>query len=127
MTNLPFTAHIWTGLTTSLSKLVIDIGNPVRLQVDGFTAVHKSYLTTNELSPLVQQTKLKELRLFHMHNSYQLVIWETVYRNTSEGGMRLLELTMAAAPLVRSEHWLKANNVTGLTVAISEDGGREYK
>lgn len=126
MTNLPFTAHVWEGLTTSLSKLVVDIGNPVRLQVDSSWAVHKSYLTASELGPLTQQTKLKELRLFCMQDSHQLVIWETVYRNTSSGGMRLLELSMAAPPLVRSEHWKMANDVTGLTVASNEDG-KEYK
>lgn len=106
---------------------MIDLGNAVRLQVDGFDDVYKSYITANEMSPLTRQTKLKELRLFSMQNSHQLVIWETVYRNTLDGGMRLLELTMAESPFFRVEHWLDANKVTGMNVPIPQIGGREYK
>ncbi|KAF2856991.1 hypothetical protein T440DRAFT_383421 [Plenodomus tracheiphilus IPT5] len=127
ISSLPFTAWVWEGLSLSMTKIIIDIGFPVRLQVNGFDDIYKSYITCKELKPLIQQTKLEELRLFHMQDSYQNIIWETVYRNTNEDGMRLLDLTMAEPPLVRPKHWQKANDVAGLTVAIAEACGKEYK
>ncbi|KAI8938021.1 hypothetical protein NX059_005695 [Plenodomus lindquistii] len=126
MSSLPFTAYVWESLSTSMRKIILDIGHPVRLQVHSFTDVTKSYITHKELTPMLQQTRLEELRLFHMQDSYQSLIWETVYRNTNEEGMRLLDLTMSKAPLVRSEHWHKANDVAGLNVAI-DSGEKEYK
>ncbi|KAH9863150.1 hypothetical protein IAQ61_009427 [Plenodomus lingam] len=112
-----------------MTKIIIDLGYPVRLIVNGFSA-HESFITSDELKPLVQQTKLKELRLFHMKDdsySYQPVIWETVYRNSNENGMRLLDINMADPPIVRSEHWHKAEDVAGLTVAHCKTGDKDYK
>ncbi|CBX94766.1 predicted protein [Plenodomus lingam JN3] len=129
LASLAFTAHVWEGLNTSMTKIIIDLGYPVRLIVNGFSA-HESFITSDELKPLVQQTKLKELRLFHMKDdsySYQPVIWETVYRNSNENGMRLLDINMADPPIVRSEHWHKAEDVAGLTVAHCKTGDKDYK
>lgn len=123
---LPFTADICEALPEFLTKLVVDLGEPVRIDNDG-DIVYRSYITPQEMKPLQQQTKLKELRLFHVHNSLQQIVWETVFRNTSEGGMRVLDLQMASAPIVRLEKWRKAKDVRGLTVPTGEGQEKEYK
>lgn len=125
-TGLPFTAAVFEKLPTVLKKLVLDLGEPVRLDRDGDT-IHKSYITSNELKPLLEQIKLKELRLFRMHDSIQAIVWETVFRNTSKDGMRVLDLQMAEAPIVRSELWKRAMDVAGLTVPTDEATEQEYK
>ena len=64
-------------------------------------------------------TKLKELRIFNMRDSLQPIIWETLFRIGNEGGtMRVLDLRMNHAPLIRVEGWIKADWVRGLDVAI---------
>ncbi|KAL1796895.1 hypothetical protein ACET3X_005435 [Alternaria dauci] len=126
ISGLPFMAVIWEKLSTSLTKLTLDLGQPVRLEQDG-TKEYRSYITPAEMRPLVQQTKLKELRLFGMHDSLQSVYWETVFRNTSEIGMRVLDLSMAAPPIVRQNHWHKAEDVRGLTVPKADSKEKEYK
>jgi hypothetical protein len=98
----------------------------VRLDQDG-DVLHRSYITSREMKPLQEQRKLRELRLFHVHESLQCVVWDTVFRNTSKGGMRVLDLQMASAPLVRAEHWRKAKDVVGLTVPTEESKEKEYK
>jgi hypothetical protein len=123
---LPFMAVIWEKLSTSLTKLILDLGQPVRLQQDAKNE-YKSYITSAEMKLLVQQTKLKELRLFRMHDSFQSIYWETVFRNTSETGMRVLDLEMAAPPIVRKDHWHKAENVRGSTVPKADSKEKEYK
>jgi hypothetical protein len=89
--------------------------------------LHKSYITPDEMKLLQEQVKLKELRLFRVHNSFQPLVWETIFRNTSEGGMRILDLQMAAAPIVRSEQWKKAKDVAGLTVSLEDSEEKGYK
>lgn len=126
ISGLPFMAVVWEKLSTSLTKLVLDLGQPVRLQQDG-TNEYKSYITPAEMRPLVQQTELEELRLFGMHDSLQSVYWETVFRNTSKTGMRVLDLNMAAHPIVRQDHWRKAEDVRGLTVPKADSKEKEYK
>jgi hypothetical protein len=126
ISGLPFTAAVWDKLPTSLTRLVLDLGEPVRLDQDG-SVLHRSYITLSEMKPLQEQVKLKELRLFRVHESLQPLVWETVFRNTSDGGMRVLELQMAAAPIVRSEQWKKATDVAGLTVPTEELKGQVYK
>jgi hypothetical protein len=117
---------IWEKLSTSLTRLVLDLGQPVRLQQDG-DVEYKSYITPSEMKPLSQQTELKELRLFRMHDSLQSIYWETVYSNKSKDGMRVLDLQMAAAPLVRKEHWHKAQDVVGLTVPKENPSEKDNK
>ena len=119
-------AVLWTKLSTSLTKLVLDLGQPVRLQQDGENE-YKSYISPAEIKPLIQQTELKELRLFHMHDSYQSIYWEAVFRNTSKTGMRVLDLDMAAPPIVRKDHWHRAEDVRGLTVPKIDSKEKEYK
>ena len=41
--------------------------------------------------------------------------------------MRVLDLQMAAAPLVRLEHWRQAKDVVGLTVPVEDTKEKEYK
>jgi hypothetical protein len=79
------------------------------------------------MEPLREMLKLKELRLLRMYHSFQLLVWETVYRNTSDGGMRILDLQMAEEPIVRSGKWKKANDVAGLTVPTEESADKMYK
>jgi hypothetical protein len=117
---------IWEKLSTTLSKLILDLGQPVRLQQDG-DIEYKSYITPAEMKPLQQQTELKELRLFRVHDSLQTIVWDTLYRNTADGGMRVLDLQMAAAPLVRKEHWHKAKDVVGLTVPKENSKEKDNK
>lgn len=126
ISGLPFTAAVWGSLPSTLAKLVLDLGEPVRLEQDG-DVLHKSYIIPDEMRSLQEQVKLKELRLFRVHNSFQLMVWETVFRNTSEGGMRILDVQMAAAPIVRSEQWKKAKDVVGLTVALENSAEKGYK
>ncbi|KAF2132391.1 hypothetical protein P153DRAFT_285814 [Dothidotthia symphoricarpi CBS 119687] len=126
ISGLPFMACVWEKLPTTLTKLVLDLGQPVRLEQDG-DVQYKSYITTNEMKPLQHQTMLKELRLLRLYDSLQCVVWETVFRNKSRGGIRVLDLQMAAAPLVRLEHWRQAKDVVGLTVPNEECKEKEYK
>jgi hypothetical protein len=109
-----------------LTKLVLDLGEPVRLDQDG-DLLHKSYITADEMKPLQEQVELKELRLLRVHNTLQPLVWETVFRNTSEGSMHVLDLQMASAPIVRSSQWRKANDVAGLTVPTDASEEKEYK
>ncbi|KAH9868695.1 hypothetical protein J1614_007767 [Plenodomus biglobosus] len=118
---------VWEGLSTSMTKIILDIGYPVRLMFDGYKSTQKGFISSSEMKPLVKQTKLKELRLFHMQDSYQSIIWETLYRNSTDEGMLLLDITMAVPPLVRSKDWRKASDVAGLAVAVVESGDQEYK
>lgn len=117
---------VWETLPTSLTKLVLDLGQPVRIEQDG-DIEYKSYITQADMRPLVQQTKLKELRLFRMHDSMQSIVWETIFRNVSESGVRIADLQMAAEPLVRATHWHKAEDVVGLTVPKQDSNEKEYK
>jgi hypothetical protein len=126
ISGLPFMATVWEKISTSLTKIVLDLGQPVRLQQVG-KHEYKSYITPAEMKPLVQQTKLRELRLFGMHDSLQSVYWETVFRNTSETGMRVLDLNMAHPPIVRQGHWHKAEDVRGLTIPKADSKEKEYK
>jgi hypothetical protein len=113
-------------LPTELTKLVLDLGEPVRLEQDG-DVLHQSYITPDEMKPMQEYVRLKELRIFRVHNSFQPLVWESVFRNTSEGGMRILDIQMAAAPIVRSENWKKAKDVAGLTVALETSKEKCYK
>lgn len=117
---------IWETLSTSLTKLVLDIGQPVRIEQDG-DIEYKSYITQDEMKPLVQQTELKELRLFRMHDSMQPVVWETIFKNVSESGVRVADLQMAVEPIVRATNWHKAEDVVGLTVPKAGSKEKEYK
>lgn len=117
---------VWETLPTSLTKLVLDLGQPIRIERDG-DIEYKSYITQTDMRPLVQQTELKELRLFRMHDSMQSVVWETIFMNVSESGMRVADLQMAAEPLVRATHWHKAEDVRGLTVPKQDSNEKEYK
>jgi hypothetical protein len=79
------------------------------------------------MKPLQELVKLKELRLLRMYESIQQLVWETVYRNTSVGGMRVLDLQMAEEPIIRKAKWKKANDVAGLTVPTETSADKMYK
>jgi hypothetical protein len=118
-------AAVWNALPTTLVKLVVDLGQPIRFEVYGVQREH--YIQSDDMEPLLQQTRLKELRLFRLPFSMQSIAWETVFRNTSKGGMQILELQMADQPIVRTEHWTKAGEVRGLNVAHAALLEIEYK
>jgi hypothetical protein len=126
ISGLPFTARVWEKVPTSLTKLVLDLGEPVRLDQDGHV-LHKSYITPSEMKPLEEYVNLRELRLFRVRESLQPLVWKTVFRNTSRSGMRVLDLQMAAAPIVRSQEWRKAKDVAGLTVSTEQSLDKQYK
>ncbi|RMZ72329.1 cytochrome P450 3A9 [Pyrenophora seminiperda CCB06] len=130
ISGLPFMPIVWEKLSTSLTKLVLDLGQPIKVHHDvqhDRVVEYNSYITANEMKPLVQQTRLKELRLFRMQDSMQSSVWEAIFRNVTENGMRVVDLQMAAAPLVRSKHWLKADDVAGLTVLKGGSKEKDYK
>lgn len=115
---------VWDALPTTLSKLVVDVGQAVRLEP--LDSMHALYLPLESMKPLVNFKKLEELRIFNMRDSLQPIIWETVFQNEAGNqGMRILELQMAAAPLVRKDHWIQGKAVEGLFV--SNDDPQEYK
>jgi hypothetical protein len=118
-------AAVWNALPETLMKLIVDLGQPIRYEVYGVQREH--YIQSNDMQPLVLQTHLKELRFFRIPFSMQFIAWETVFRNTSNGGMQILELQMADGPIVRNEHWREANEVRGLNVAHAALLEIEYK
>ncbi|KAF2709773.1 hypothetical protein K504DRAFT_345443, partial [Pleomassaria siparia CBS 279.74] len=120
ISSLPFTEAVWSALpSTTLSTLVIDVGAPVHL--DSNYSNRPTYISQESMKPLVNFRNLKELRIFNIHNSLQSIIWETVYRNTSDNkGMSVLDLSMASGPFVRDQPWNKAKDVMGLNVTISK-------
>jgi hypothetical protein len=118
-------APLWNALPTTLVRLVVDLGQPIRYEIYGVQREH--YIQADDMKPLVQQTHLRELRLFRLPFSMQSIAWETVFRNTSDGGMQILELQMADRPIVRNEHWTKADEVRGLNVAHAALLEIEYK
>jgi hypothetical protein len=109
-------AAVWNALPTTLTKLIIDLGQPIRYEVYGVQREH--YIQSDDMQPLVQQTNLEELRLFRIPFSIQSIAWETVFRN---------ELQMADGPIVRNGHWRKADEVRGLNVAHAALLEIEYK
>ncbi|KAJ4362209.1 hypothetical protein N0V95_001453 [Ascochyta clinopodiicola] len=114
---LPFMASVFNELPTRLTKLVLDLGNPVRV-FDDTKVLTKLHIRADDLKPLLKQTRLLELRLLRIRDSVQFVAWKTVYLSQIPGGMRILELQMDAAPIIHNEHWRKATDVRGLTVAM---------
>ncbi|XPS71243.1 hypothetical protein M3J09_003431 [Ascochyta lentis] len=113
---LPFMASVFNELPTKLTKMVLDLGNPVRVVDDGITLT-KLHIRANDMKPLLKQTRLLELRLLGLRDSVQFVAWQAVFLSRIPGGMRILELQMDAAPVIRSNCWHKATDVCGLTVA----------
>lgn len=101
-----------------MTKLVLDLGNYVRVLNDG-VHVTKLHMNPEDMSPLTKQTRLQELRLFRLQDSLQFIAWQTVYLNKTPEGMRTLELQMNAAPILRNKNnrYHKAADVRGLTVA----------
>ena len=111
-------ASVFVDLPTKLTKLVLNLGNHVRV-VDDDVALTKLHIRPEDMKPLMKQTRLQELRLLHLRDSLQLIAWKTVYLNRLRGGMRILELQMDAMPIIRDDNnkWHKAVDVRGLTVA----------
>ncbi|KAH8723897.1 hypothetical protein GQ44DRAFT_740652 [Phaeosphaeriaceae sp. PMI808] len=126
VSQLPFTAALWEVLPLTLTKIVLDLGEPVRIEHNG-EDLYKAYIAPEDITPLQLQTKLKELRLFRVRDSMQSIVWETIFRNTSDTGMLVLDIQMAVMPMVRSKQWLEANNVTGLNVPLEESEEMGYK
>lgn len=120
ISGLPLLACVLEQLPKSMTKIILNIGQGICVQQDTEYS-HMAYITPTDMKPLLEQTELKELRLFSMQVSLQCVVWETVFRNKAKGGMFLLDLGMATAPLVRKNHWLLAQDVVGLKV-VNEDG-----
>lgn len=109
---------VFNELPTKLTKLVLDLGNPVCVADDSITLT-KLHIRTSDMEPLLKQTRLLELRLLRLRDSMQFIAWKTVFLSQIPGGMRMLELQMDAVPNISQEfhHWHKATDVRGLTVA----------
>ena len=74
---------------------------------------------------------LKELRIFRMTDSYQSIVWETVWRNEAEKKMMdLLDLRMLLDPIIRSgpsqTKWTKADGVKSL-MKLGKDDAVDYQ
>ncbi|KAF2000228.1 hypothetical protein P154DRAFT_412777, partial [Amniculicola lignicola CBS 123094] len=124
MATLPFMEAVWPALPKTLTKLVVNLDNPVHL--DTADGNRRTYISHDAMRPLTTFTKLEQLRIFGMHDSFQSIIWETVYRNDADSkSMDVLDLSMKLVPLVRRSDWLKAEDVKKLTVA--EDEVQPYK
>jgi hypothetical protein len=87
------------------------------------------------MKPLTNFVNLIELRVFRMRDSFQRTIWETVWRTQAAGRrMRVLELRMAKAPILRSgpkkggwqTEWIKGDYVRGF-LERKEGETLEYK
>ncbi|KAJ4374263.1 hypothetical protein N0V83_003004 [Neocucurbitaria cava] len=126
ISGLPLLACVLEKLPKSMTKIILNLGQGICVQQDTEYS-HMAYITPTDMKPLLEQTELKELRLFSMQVSLQCVVWETVFRNKAEGGMFLLDLGMATAPLVRKNHWLLAQDVVGLKVVNEDSKDKGYK
>ncbi|KAJ4992717.1 hypothetical protein SVAN01_01763 [Stagonosporopsis vannaccii] len=115
---LPFMASVFDDLPVKMTKLVLDLGNHVRV-LDDSVRVTKLHINPEDMRPLMKQTRLQELRLFRLRDSLQFIAWQTVYLNDTPEGMRTLELQMDAEPILRNKNnkYHKAVDVRGLTVA----------
>jgi hypothetical protein len=110
ISDLPFMDIVWKALPRTLTKLIIDVSQPV--EVDQKNPLHKRYMGQEAMKPLIEFTKLRELRIFGMRETFQATIWATVFRNEAEEkGMHVLDLQMVDKPLVRQKHWVKAEDV----------------
>ena len=113
-------ASVFNELPTKLTKLVLDLGNHVRV-VDNIVSLTKLHIRSEDMQPLLKQTRLVELRLLRLKDSLQFIAWKAVYLNQLPGGMRVLELQMDDMPIIRcndnNNKWHKALDVRGLTVA----------
>ena len=106
-------------LPKSLTKLIIDIRQPVNIIKTSIES--KVFISQDDMKPLVRYTKLRELRVFGMRDSFQALLWEVVYRNQSDDrGMHVLDLEMATAPFVRQDNWIKGTDVRGLKVPVQD-------
>ncbi|KAF2643149.1 hypothetical protein P280DRAFT_505356 [Massarina eburnea CBS 473.64] len=112
ISELSFMGIVFDVLPTSLKKLIIDVGQPVKASPNGGAL----YIPSEGMKPLLKFTNLQELRVFGMRESFQAIIWETVFRNKFGGGMHVLDLRMASPPLVRKDSWIRAADVVGLIV-----------
>jgi hypothetical protein len=124
ISDLPFMDIVWRALPRTLTKLIVDLSRPV--EVDRKNPLHKWYMCQETMKPLIEFTKLRELRIFGMRESLQATIWETVFRNEAEEkGMHVLDLQMVEKALVREKHWAKAEDVQGLKVTNGD--GQMYR
>lgn len=111
---------VWDALPKSLTKLIIDISRPIG--VDQHDSKRNKYISQEGMKSLVEFTKLRELRIFGMRDTFQSVIWEAVFRNEADDkGMHVLDLQMAEKPLVRQKHWVGAKDVQGLRVSNEDE------
>lgn len=117
---------VFNELPTDLTKLVLDLGNHVRVVNNGTTST-LLHIRADDMKPLMKQTRLLELRLLRLRDTLQFVAWKTVFLNEQPGGMKVLELQMDVAPIIRNNKWNKASDVHGLTVTHSGLLEKPYK
>lgn len=112
ISSLAFTKEALDALPVGLEKLVINVSHPVALDSDDFDS--PIYIKPEEMRSLTRLTELSELRILDMRDSFQSIIWEAVYKNKST--IRVLDLQMAAPPVIHYQAWVKAEDVCGLLV-----------
>ncbi|KAK0640473.1 hypothetical protein DIS24_g9283 [Lasiodiplodia hormozganensis] len=96
-TDLPFSKEIWAVIPENIQKLSLNLFVP-DVEELGEHDPHPDYFTHDDLMYLVNFKNLRSLRLYNMVESFQSIIWETVWKNT---GLTTLELEMRDDPITR--------------------------
>ncbi|KAL1641474.1 hypothetical protein SLS58_005979 [Diplodia intermedia] len=96
-TDLPFSKEIWTVIPDNIQRLSLNVFVPDPEDRHEH-APHPEYFTKDDLTYLKNFTNLTRLRVYNMPDSFQSVIWETVWNNPS---LNTLELGMRYNPITR--------------------------
>ncbi|OAL56562.1 hypothetical protein IQ07DRAFT_674741 [Pyrenochaeta sp. DS3sAY3a] len=128
ISDLPFTAEFLDALPTTLTKLIVNLEQPVFPQEGNTLSTYGKTIEPSEMTSLLDMTQLEELRLFKIPEiSFQPVVWGTVFRNKTAKGMKVLELEMARPAVVRPGDWCLAHDVVDLDVAAGVYMAQKYK
>ncbi|OJD33656.1 uncharacterized protein BKCO1_2800070 [Diplodia corticola] len=96
-TDLPFFKDIWAVIPENIENLSINVFVPDPQDRHEY-APHPEYFTKDDLTYLKNFKNLKRLRVYNMPESFQSVIWETVWKNAN---LDTLELGMRYNPITR--------------------------
>lgn len=126
--DLPFTAEFLDALPTTLTKLIVNLEQPVLPQEGNTLSTYGKTIEPSDMASLLDMTQLEELRFFKIPDiTFQRVVWGTVFRNDLKNGMKVLELEMARPAVVRPGDWRYAHDVVDLDVAAGVYMAQKYK
>ncbi|KAK7553720.1 hypothetical protein IWX49DRAFT_615883 [Phyllosticta citricarpa] len=114
--DLPFSKEIWPVVNPDITQLSLNVFVPDAEDRDD-DAPHPEYFTHDDMKHLTVFRNLNSLCVYGMTESFQSILWETVWRNTH---LHTLELGMLLHPITRTEdgspfprigkHWKLAGN-----------------